>query len=111
LRVHGPEPCASANSATSALEMRQTTTRRGDGNYTFIVTGMSGVSNRAGLNLRPEQGRRENKKGERKSQQSRNAPVPGKQPGRIRVSLSSVCGIRYEGAGLRIREHISQKCQ
>jgi hypothetical protein len=48
LRVHGPEPCASANSATSALEMRQTTTRRGDGNYTFIVTGMSGVSNRGG---------------------------------------------------------------
>src|SRR5205814_3827336 len=28
LRVHGPEPCASANSATSALMMRQTNLRR-----------------------------------------------------------------------------------
>ena len=28
-------------------EMRQMTTRRGDGNYIFIVTGMPGVSNRS----------------------------------------------------------------
>jgi len=27
--------------------MRQMTTRRGDGNYIFIVTGMPGVSNRS----------------------------------------------------------------
>src|SRR6202035_2589069 len=53
LRVHGPEPCASANSATSAFEMRRPVLRqRSDRDYFYILTGIAGLSNPTALYLR-----------------------------------------------------------
>src|SRR6185312_8258054 len=45
LRVHGPEPCASANSATSAMRCARGLPGAGDGNYSFIVAGLATLSN------------------------------------------------------------------
>src|SRR5947207_3200767 len=45
LRVHGPEPCASANSATSALGMRRTTARRNERSDIDYFTRTGGQDN------------------------------------------------------------------